>query len=340
MKAKITLLAAAIALLVLAGWLAILQWHQEPTPSSRSAGLAAPATRPERPADERLANPSTTAAKPPETLATSRWQLLLDDQRPWQDRLALADLIRGTLPPEDVAMLYAALDHIPAPGTEEAWWVVLNEIMERMRKHGVGAAQYTTRLGTIIADPARPEVVRDYAAQHLMQWISPADPARYPGESNPQLVAQALQQITDVIRNPTLGHSTISGTALLAFTDASTRLPKTITEPYWAILDSYFATLWSNADSSSPAGVPLQSAALQAAARSGRSRHLPTIQKLATTPTTEPSLRLSAIAALGLYGGVESYAALAALSQQADRFSFAAKSALIRINQQRADHSN
>ena len=130
----------------------------------------------------------------------TRWKPLLDDSLRWENRLVLAEGIREGITPAEVEFLFSALDHTPAAGTEEQWWVVMNEIMERMRRYGLGADQYAARLGKVVADSNRSEVARDYAIQHLLQWVSPGDPKISPAEADPATRSQTLALVSSTIR--------------------------------------------------------------------------------------------------------------------------------------------
>lgn len=298
----------------------IIGISRKPSPGIDRLPEPLPVARPPRPAAVSQKTGSETA----------RWQPLLDDSIPWRKRLELTDGIREGLTPAEVSFLFAALDHRPAPGTEEQWWAVLNEIMERMRKHGIGADQYAARLGELAADPGRPEVARDYAIQHLLQWISPADPGIFPGEPDPQQRGETLDLVSRVIRDPSLQNTSIPGTALLALADASSRLPHEDAEPLWDALDPYIGPL---VEGKGNASISLHVSAIQAAALRGRQAHLPAIRKLAMDEAADPSLRLSSIAALGLYGAQDSRAFLESVSRDGGRFSHAAQAAVSRLDQ-------
>lgn len=280
------------------------------------------------------ASPRPAAAQPHSSQMPKqdlvKWQPLLDDSLSAQERLALTDGIREGTTLEEVAFLFAALDHQPLAGTEEQWWVVMNEIMERLRKQGLGADQYSIRMEAVADDSKRPEVVRDYAIQHLLQWLSPANPQVFPGESDPQQRKHSLQLVTRIIRDPSLRHSSIPGTALLALADASTRLPQGEVTPLWDELDSYLAPLCAGG---SDASLALHVSAIQAAALMGRTAHLPAVRSLAMNVAADPSLRLTSIAALGLYGAESSRRFLESINRDGGSFSYAAKSAIDRLDQ-------
>lgn len=275
----------------------------------------------------------TTEAHPPLVAKPKshllKWQPLLDDSLTWQERLALTDEIREGITTQEISFLFAALDHQPLGATEEQWWVVMNEIMDRMRKHGLGADQYSIRIGKIAGDSKRPEVVRDYAIQHLLQWVSSANPQVFPSEADPLQRKESLELVTRIIRDPSLRHSSIPGTSLLALAHASARLPLEEVTPLWDALDSYLSPLCTGG---SDASLGLHISAIQTAALMGRTCHLPAIRNLAMNEAADPSLRLTSIAALGIYHAEDSRDFLESISRDGGRLSYAAKSSLDRLN--------
>ena len=85
--------------------------------------------------------------------------------------------------------------------------------------------------------------------------------------------------------------------------------------------------------SGSGASLGLHISAIQAAAIMGRTVHLPAIRNLATNAAANPSLRLTSIAALGLYGAEDSRVLLESIGREDGKFSYAAKSAINRLDQ-------
>lgn len=287
--------------------------------------IPAPTSPPKAPSSVAKASPAFAKAQP----LDKKWQTLLDDNLSWQQRLVTADSIRAGISPAEIEFLFSALDHMPTSGNEEAWWAVMNEIMQNLRRHSLGADQYAARLGKIAADSQRPDVARDYAIQHLLQWVSPCDSKTSPGETDHAIRSQTLTLVAGIIRDPSLRHSSIPGTALLALADATSRLPEAEAAACWEGLDAFLTPLIAGG---SDASLSLHVSAIQAAALTGRTAHLPAIYRLAMDATSDPSLRLTSIAALGLYGAESNRASLTILSQNNDRFSYAARAALTRLD--------
>ena len=88
----------------------------------------------------------------------------------------------------------------------------------------------------LIEDDKQPEVVRDYAVQHLSQWIAPRS-GGMPGEVSEELVATALDVIAFTITDPSIAHTSIPGTALMSLTAASSTLSPEVMASVWSRLD-------------------------------------------------------------------------------------------------------
>jgi hypothetical protein len=263
----------------------------------------------------------------PHQPAASEWQPLLDDSLPLETRLDLARSIDHQTSQAERAFLFDALTHTPRPDTGQDWWIVMNEIMEQMRKKGIGSDQYSARLGALIRDSSQNEMVRDYAIQHLAQWIAPAGGDITPGEENPAQARLALEAIAAAAADPALAGSTVSGTALMALLDASSRLPATATAATWDSLRPYLAEVITG---QATAANHFRISAIQAVALRGDITQLPAIRDLATRDSTDPGLRLSSIAALGLYAAPADRPFLESLATGTTKFRHAAQAALTR----------
>lgn len=270
------------------------------------------------PQKERLSRPDAQQVR------ETRWPKLIDHRLPLETRLNIARSIESSLSSRECAELFALMRHRPHAGDENKWWVVLNELMEQMRKHGAGANDYTSTLAAILADDSLPEVTRDYAAQQLAQWISPANPES-PGETKPARRQAALSVFAKVISDENLTRTTIPGSALMALTDASLRLPEEETVSLWEKLDPVLLELIEGVR---PGEITLRVSAIQSAALRHTEIHLPSIRAFANNDKADPSLRLSSIAALGQYADAEDREILTQLANSKTRFQHAAKAAL------------
>jgi len=258
----------------------------------------------------------------------SRWQRMTDASLPREERMRIAFGIGPDTGERETEALFALLGHKAPQNDSNNWWLIANEIMERLRKNGIGAEVYSERLCAVIADPAADEVIRDYALQHLLQWLSPPLDLEVPGERDERKRSESLKQVIAVITHPSMHQSGAAGTGLLALVDASGRLDKDVVDGIWNELDPFLAGLIGGKIT---ADTSLRASAIQSAARMKRSGHLPEIRKLAATDGIEPSVRLSSIHALGQFADAADAADrefLTRLSSNQSPFQYAARSAL------------
>lgn len=283
-------------------------------------------TPPSTPATTRVPHRAPAPDHTAQLLA--RWQLLADDSLPREERLDLVSSIDERLTETETKYLFDLLSRTPRPGTEKDWWVVMNGIMQQMRKNASAPATYSPRMAALIRDPNTQEMARDYAIQHLAQWIAPAGTDISPGEQDPIKSGDALQAISATVSDPARHSDSSSGTALMAMVDASSRLPAETTAAVWQSLDPFFADAITGSDPT--IARPLRISAIQAVAIRRITAHLPAIRALATQESTDPSVRLSSIAALGFYADSTDRPYLESLAQSDTKFRHAAQAALTR----------
>lgn len=257
--------------------------------------------------------------------ADSRWSKLTEDNLPTYQRLEIARQISDSLSQDDTAALFAAMDHRPHSGAEENWYLIFNEILEQMRRHGLGQDEYAAQLGGIISDSSRPEVIRDYAIQHLALWIAPGNSDQAPHEKDPALIKQSLDHIATAIQSPTTAQTSIPGTALLALAGISSNLPAEMSAATWSSLTPYLQGVISG--EANP-HLSTRISAIQAVSITAQHSYLPAIRTIAASDTANPSIRLSSIASLGFYANPEDQAMLETLATQDTRYRYAAKAAL------------
>lgn len=256
--------------------------------------------------------------------AAARWDGVTDPSLDLNQRLEIVRGIDRDLPLPDVDHLFSLLRHQPASADRENWWMVANEIMECMRKHGAGETQYTRRLSGLIGDASGELVIRDYAIQHLGQWISPVKGDVSPSEKDAAECSRALGMIAVAIKDPSLLHTSVPGTGLLTLADASERLDDTMIAPVWEDLKPFLSGVIEGRTS---AGKSIRTSAIQAVGRAGRSEFLPSIRALAGGEGEEMFIRLSSIHALGAYGQPEDEALLSSLAASG-AVQYAARAAL------------
>lgn len=311
MKKPIIIL--AILSIIGAGTLAYWQKSNKETPAQ------APATK-------AITRTPTLKQKPsliPKITDTSiRWEVRVD---------LLRRLDSASLTTEEIDSLYTLLHHTPTPGQEENWWVTVNEIMEQMRKQAIGADRYTPAMLSIIRDPDAPEVLRDYAIQHLGQWVTPRGAAQgTPSETNPQLIQETATALGTIITDATLAHTSIPGTTLMVITDMKHGgVPESILTPVIDSLQPWFTSTISGNNSVSKI---TRISAINAISMLHLQQHAPAIRQLAESDTTDPSIRLNSIATLGSIGTpADDITTLTAIATSETRYRHAAKAALKKL---------
>ncbi len=280
-------------------------------------------------AESALSEDAPTAA-----LAPSSWENLVDDSVRWQIRVdRLRRLNKDALSEPDVETLYNLLDRRPSALHAEAWWVVVNEIMEQLRKQGVAPQRYTPALLTIIKDQTAPDVLRDYAIQHLSQWLTPrgADLGNF-HEENPELIKEAAQAFTDLILDAGLAHTSIPGTTLSVLADMKTSglSEETLAE----VTDQLHPWLQSTLTEEVNSEKNTRISAINAIGVLQLKQHLPAIRELASPVQTSASVRLSSIATLGQLGEETDLPFLEKLAASQGKFRFAAQTARKNLSQQ------
>jgi len=276
-----SLLTIIIATALIGGgiWLLTKQDGGETSNPSSSTAVATP----------KELKPTTTTSSP-----SIRFSYLIDPSIPWQTRVQkLRNLDPSTLTQEDIDQLYAHLHQRNPDHNPESWWVVLNEIMETIRKGAIGRDRITHTFIAILDDSSRDEVTRDYAAQHLSQWITPDRP-NLPYEEDPSKRAHALNLLTKQITDPALQNSSIPGTVLNSLTDATRAGLKT--QSHWEQLTPWLEKTIATARDDNPG---LRTTAINTVGELDKTEFYPQIKALATDHSQDFGVRLNSIAALG-----------------------------------------
>ena len=263
----------------------------------------------------------------------SRFESLTDPGSSWQMRVEqLRRIDPETLSDKDVDTLFALLKHRPAPNQSESWFVVLNEIMEQIRHHGLGRERIVLSFLEVVNDPVAHDVARDYAVQHLGFWINPSpDFPGAPHEQDQAKISRVYSGLTAVIQDPEVAHSSIPGTALKMFGYLSSRFEdSTEHDNQLAGLESWLTKTITGDHPGSPT---LRLSAVNYAAIVRSEKLSPLVREIARDEEVNATLRLNAVAALGSLGNEDDKAYLTQLSTSGTRLSYAAKSALKRLNQ-------
>lgn len=272
-----------------------------------------------------------TPAERPRPTAPSTFAKLTDPSIRWQvrvDQLKRAE----TFSEAEVDELFALLAYRPNLLQAEPWWVVANEIMEQLRQRGVQPDRFAKEMLSIAGDANAPEVLRDYAVQHLslaLGSMSSGDEMELTAEQTTR-ASDSLATLTELVRDPALSASTIPGTTLTAIADLHARTPELPgLSATLETLQPWFGKVIAGETRAAPI---TRATAINTAGLLGFQDLLPAIRTLASDEATSPTLRLNAISALGQLGTTEDQATLQQLANSSGPLRFAAQSALRRID--------
>ena len=239
-------------------------------------------------------HPAAPGKPPPEVRHSAGLAVLSDPRAEANLRLEAARRIGSSVSRTDLDFLFALLRSKEAT---ESWWVVANEIMERLRVTGVAPDRYSSELTAVISDPSLHPVVRDYAVQHLVLWTFP--PAEgSPGESDAVRRKASVEAVLRLCSERSLESTSVPGTAIMALSDASRRIPPAESEWFEGRFHQVVASLLDPRVSATGGTV---SSAVHAAAATADPAFLPSIRAIATGRDRELTVRLAAVAALGAY---------------------------------------
>ena len=319
MKKTTTTIIAALSLLIGAG--GVVVWKQRDTDKPQSPVKTTTSNTTPK---SRTSNPTDSKPSPSQKI---KWSSITDSTLSQQTRINLAKQINANLSQDEIDLLFDSLRHQPAPQNKEQWWVVMNEIIEQMRRKGVAPERLGGELISIVEDTHQSEIARDYAVQHLSIWVAPPNANSF-SEPSPETSAKALTTIAATIIDPSIAHTSIPGTALMALTAASPNLPPETMASIWATLDPAMTSMLKGETQ-----VPLstRTTIIQAVAMRGSSAHLPLVQSIARDHSINPSMRLSSIAALGIYSSEDDRAYLTSIATGKTRYRYAAQAALKKL---------
>jgi hypothetical protein len=259
-----------------------------------------------------------------EVAATSHWRLALNASIHWEQRIHAVRQLSEPLPLEALNELLAFL-HTPPAGKLKDWYLVVNEIMEVLRKRNLAPERYAKEMLSLIKDGQADPVIRDYAAQTLAQWISGRD-ASGGQEKDPQLATQVLDDMLAEAVKPTNGQLTLVGTTLQALTDTVINGHEMMRAQQNKV-SQLAITL-----AAGRAGLATvnQTAAIQSCVALEVPELPQLCRQLLTDAKLKADLRLSAVAALGQVGSASDAALLQTFSEDVNCH-YAVKAALSRL---------
>lgn len=249
---------------------------------------------------------------------------IVDSGLHWEQRVQAVRELPDNLGTASVDRLFEFLKQPPA-ASHEHWYLVCNEVMEVLRKRNLAPGIYARKHMELVQSTASDPMIRDYAAQHLAQWISGVDPSAH--EQDPALVSEGFDALATEVTKPENGSLTLVGTALNSLTDSVIHGDQALR----AKRDETARLAMSlvNAPSGALSAVN-RTSALQAAARLKAPGLPAACRRLAADEAESVDVRLSAIAALGLAGEPEDLSFVETYLSDS-RFQFAASAAAARL---------
>lgn len=244
----------------------------------------------------------------------------------WEQRVQAVRALPGKLGEASVDRLFEFLKQPPAVG-QENWYLVCNEIMEVMRKRNLAPGIYTRKHLELIQSASSDPMIRDYAAQHLAQWISGIDAQAR--EADGETAKGAFTSLCEEAAKPANAQLTLTGTTLNALTDAVLNGNEAMRGRKDEVARVALDVLQNRHAEASAVN---RATALQAAARLDAPGLNEICRQLAADTTAPVDVRLSSIAALGQVGGPEDLSLLRTYAKD-ETFKFAAAAAVTRLEQ-------
>lgn len=285
----------------------------------------------------RPAPPGATAEAPPRAPLASRraspqptrLNFLSDTSQPYQVRIdqLRSLLVDGCSEPE-LRFLYQLLEKAP-PASElpEHWYVIANDIMAMVHTHETDPQRFSSQLIGLLNAPHQPEVIRDYAVQHLATWLNPGSSqsgaTRLPAAS-PEIAAEVLDSLAAATTDPALEQSTIPGTTLMMLVELIRSNSGVDCSHAIATLKPWLGEALR--DGSTLAN-PIRVSAVTAAGILAPEEFRPLIRKIAYQENGSSSLRLPAIAALGQAGEADDLPKLREIAASSPELTYAAQDA-------------
>lgn len=245
--------------------------------------------------------------------------LLSEEARTLNDRLDALRMAGFSLPQGDRMALLRSLSEPKRPGlSDDDWFTLANDIMQLLRSQQPAMPEITPALLGLWNDSQQDPTLRDYALQHLREWVSDHD-VRSAHETNPTRIKEIQNTFLAAIDSENTNYdrqSTTLGTALLALHEwhqkghphAMGGMSSMIDTPFEARLLSILA------DSAVHRGT--RATALQIAAQRKMKNALPVARQILNQAESDMILRLAAINFLGSNGSSKDKAFLLNFQQQ------------------------
>jgi len=282
----------------------------------------------------------------PQPFAPKRWFFVTEPTLTWQDKIRLLrDHDYSDLSEKELDYLFRYSQEKPEGVKEGTWFVISNEIFEQLRVSGAAKDRYSNELVSIVRNAEANFVIRDYAIQHLGHWISAQrNSGTDKEESFEELKDHAIASMLEVLSEGKLEDTTVPGTTLhtlsgLYIDDIDSSDFKKVEPEIDRYLSGKLEYLlevpsFNKLSANERANVI---SVINTVGNLRRESLVEPVRSIATNPNQSPTLRLSAIAALGGLGYAEDETFLKSLvnskTQANARYRFAAQSALKKLSQ-------
>lgn len=260
----------------------------------------------------------------------TRLEFLTDIGQPYQARIIQFrnTLATGCSEPE-LRFLYQLLEKSPPKGElPEHWFVIANDIMTRILANETDPGRFSSNLIGLLTSPQQPDVIRDYAVQHLATWLNPRSAqatATHLPTASPEIAAQVLESLAAATIDPALEQSTIPGTTLMMLVELTRSNSGVDCSQAITTLTPWLALALQDGSTLSN---PIRVSAVSAAGILAPAEFRPLIRRIAYQENAGSSLRLPAIAALGQAGDAEDLPKLQEIAANSPELSYAARDAV------------
>lgn len=245
--------------------------------------------------------------------------LLSEEARPLNDRLDALRMAGFSLPQGDRMALLRSLSEPKRSGlSDDDWFTLANDIMQLLRNQQPAMPEITPALLGLWNDSQQDPTIRDYALQHLREWVSDHD-VRSAHETNPTQIKEIQNTFLAAIdsENPSYDpQSTTLGTALLALHEWHQKGHPHAMGGMSSMSDTPFEVrlLSILADPAVHRGT--RATALQISAQRKMTNALPVARQILNHAESDMILRLAAINFLGSNGSNEDKEFLITYQQQ------------------------
>jgi hypothetical protein len=304
MKTKRSILLIVAAVFCCALGIGLIRHHQKPSAmrnvdSPIDSSVSASANR--RP--QRKMSPNTFAGLP-------------ENARDEMYAERIHGLGRGVALEEQKRLLQWINGPMPAHLSNGSWHWLVNDVMDALCHQKDPLAELSDAFVAMCRDSKNHPVLRDYAIQHLVDWLEPVNLGE-PFEKDPQKRQLIVSAIMEAARESS---QAFSGTALQALHMVLLRQERPSFDAEGLPLPlkpERLQPLVVEAAALTALNLPSRITALQICAERGFKDSLPNARKVAADSAQPISLRLSSIALIGMIGTAEDASLLERLRDEA-----------------------